>query len=94
MAKYSIMKFGAYFKDFNCISYSIKMSLFFRIDILPETIKPYNADDANQFKQIVVFDCRGYQPVEFKPLVIESIKAFLFHRINLSSGFFQGWMVG
>ena len=38
------------------------------LDILPETIKPYNSEDANQFKAIVVFDCRGYQPVEFEPL--------------------------
>ena len=33
-------------------------------DILPETITSYNIEDTEKFKTIVVFDCRGYIPVE------------------------------
>ncbi|CAF0713683.1 unnamed protein product [Brachionus calyciflorus] len=36
------------------------------INILPETLKSYNADDSENFKTIIVFDCRGYLPVEFE----------------------------
>ncbi len=38
-------------------------------DILPETIQSYNSDDAEQFKTIIVFDCRGYQIEDFEPAV-------------------------
>jgi len=37
------------------------------IDIMADTIKPYNMSDNNKFKTIVVFDCRGLEPVEFSP---------------------------
>ena len=37
------------------------------IDILEDSIKSYDAADSNQFKTIVVFDCRGVEPVEFSP---------------------------
>lgn len=39
------------------------------IDIMKDTITSYNADDSNQFKTIVVFDCRGVEPVDFSPRV-------------------------
>ncbi|KAH3695671.1 hypothetical protein DPMN_083129, partial [Dreissena polymorpha] len=39
------------------------------IDILPDTISSYNAEDSNQFKTVVVFDCRGVEPVDFSPRV-------------------------
>ena len=38
-------------------------------DILRDTIKPYNAEDSNKFKTIVVFDCRGVEPIDFSPRV-------------------------
>ncbi|XP_048457668.1 CXXC motif containing zinc binding protein isoform X2 [Rhincodon typus] len=37
------------------------------IDILKDTIKPYNADDSEKFKTIVHFECRGLEPVDFQP---------------------------
>ena len=38
-------------------------------DILKDTMKPYTADDSNKFKTVVVFDCRGVEPVDFSPRV-------------------------
>merc|ERR1719168_194809 len=37
------------------------------IDILPDSISSYNMSDNNKFKTIVVFDCRGLEPVDFSP---------------------------
>ncbi|XP_067626428.1 UPF0587 protein CG4646 [Eurosta solidaginis] len=37
------------------------------IDIVEKTNEPYTQDDAGKFKAIVVFDCRGVEPVEFSP---------------------------
>ncbi|XP_032074374.1 CXXC motif containing zinc binding protein isoform X3 [Thamnophis elegans] len=37
------------------------------IDILSQTIKPYNAEDNETFKTIVEFECRGLEPVDFQP---------------------------
>ena len=37
------------------------------IDILPDTIASYDMKDNNKFKTIVVFDCRGLEPVDFSP---------------------------
>uniref|UniRef100_A0A8C3F6D5 CXXC motif containing zinc binding protein n=1 Tax=Chrysemys picta bellii TaxID=8478 RepID=A0A8C3F6D5_CHRPI len=37
------------------------------IDILRDTIKPYNAEDSEKFKTIVEFECRGLEPVDFQP---------------------------
>ena len=39
------------------------------IDILKDTIKPYTEDDSGHFKTVVVFDCRGVEPVDFSPRV-------------------------
>ncbi|XP_009285657.1 PREDICTED: UPF0587 protein C1orf123 homolog isoform X1 [Aptenodytes forsteri] len=37
------------------------------LDILSQTIKPYNAEDSEKFKTIVEFECRGLEPVDFQP---------------------------
>ncbi|XP_075280573.1 CXXC motif containing zinc binding protein isoform X3 [Opisthocomus hoazin] len=37
------------------------------VDILSQTIKPYNAEDSEKFKTIVEFECRGLEPVDFQP---------------------------
>merc|ERR1711915_14940 len=37
------------------------------IDILADTIKPYNAEDSERFKTMVQFECRGLEPVDFWP---------------------------
>ena len=37
------------------------------IDILGESITPYNAEDNERFKTIVQFECRGLEPVDFQP---------------------------
>ncbi|XP_016774052.4 CXXC motif containing zinc binding protein isoform X2 [Pan troglodytes] len=37
------------------------------IEILSSTIKPYNAEDNENFKTIVEFECRGLEPVDFQP---------------------------
>lgn len=39
------------------------------LDILKDTIKPYTADDSGHLKTMVVFDCRGVEPIEFSPRV-------------------------
>ncbi|XP_060070390.1 CXXC motif containing zinc binding protein-like [Ylistrum balloti] len=39
------------------------------IDIIKDSIKPYNIDDSGKFKTVVVFDCRGMEPVDFSPRV-------------------------
>ncbi len=36
----------------------------FNKGILPETVTSYNMENAEQYKTIAVFDCRGYIPVE------------------------------
>uniref|UniRef100_A0A8C2IUK5 CXXC motif containing zinc binding protein n=2 Tax=Cyprinus carpio TaxID=7962 RepID=A0A8C2IUK5_CYPCA len=48
-----------------------KCKLCFRensIDILRDTITPYNAEDSERFKTIVQFECRGLEPVDFQPM--------------------------
>jgi len=37
------------------------------MDILKDTIKPYDADDSGSFKSVVTFECRGMEPVDFSP---------------------------
>ncbi|XP_074077505.1 CXXC motif containing zinc binding protein isoform X2 [Macrotis lagotis] len=37
------------------------------IDILSNSIKPYDAEDSEKFKTIVEFECRGLEPVDFQP---------------------------
>jgi len=37
------------------------------IDILPDTITSYDMENNNKYKTIVVFDCRGLEPVDFSP---------------------------
>lgn len=39
------------------------------IDIVDKSNAPYTADDSGAFKTIVVFECRGAEPVEFSPRV-------------------------
>ncbi|XP_053206956.1 CXXC motif containing zinc binding protein-like [Panonychus citri] len=35
--------------------------------ILPETIQSYSDDDSPKLKTMVVFDCRGIEPIEYQP---------------------------
>ncbi|XP_021469711.2 CXXC motif containing zinc binding protein [Oncorhynchus mykiss] len=37
------------------------------IDIMRDTITPYNAEDSERFKTMVQFECRGLEPVDFQP---------------------------
>jgi len=37
------------------------------IDILPDSLQPYSAEDVPLHKTIVVFDCRGVEPSAFEP---------------------------
>uniref|UniRef100_A0A8P4KI11 CXXC motif containing zinc binding protein n=1 Tax=Dicentrarchus labrax TaxID=13489 RepID=A0A8P4KI11_DICLA len=37
------------------------------IDILGDTITPYNAEDSERFKTMVQFECRGLEPIDFEP---------------------------
>uniref|UniRef100_A0A3B4H1X7 CXXC motif containing zinc binding protein n=1 Tax=Pundamilia nyererei TaxID=303518 RepID=A0A3B4H1X7_9CICH len=37
------------------------------IDILGDTITPYNAENSETFKTMVQFECRGLEPVDFQP---------------------------
>ncbi|XP_076441463.1 UPF0587 protein v1g245604-like [Babylonia areolata] len=35
------------------------------IDIIKESLAPYNAEDAGKYKTLVKFDCRGVSPTDF-----------------------------
>nr|CAG4641329.1 EOG090X0HQJ [Eulimnadia texana] len=37
------------------------------LDIIPESVAQYTADDQGKFKKIVTFDCRGIEPTDFSP---------------------------
>ncbi|XP_050402184.1 UPF0587 protein v1g245604 [Patella vulgata] len=37
------------------------------IDIIKDSLSSYMSEDSGKFKTIVTFDCRGVQPIEFKP---------------------------
>ncbi|KAG8188046.1 hypothetical protein JTE90_009920 [Oedothorax gibbosus] len=39
------------------------------VEILPESRKMYTAEDSETFKTIVVFDCRGVEPIDFSPRI-------------------------
>ncbi|KXJ18977.1 UPF0587 protein [Exaiptasia diaphana] len=39
----------------------------FTVDIVKDSAKEYTADDSNQFKTMVTFDCRGVEPTAFSP---------------------------
>lgn len=39
------------------------------MDILKDSIKPYNEEDSERFKTVVAFECRGIEPVDFSPRV-------------------------
>jgi len=39
------------------------------IDIVSDSLKAYSEEDMGKFKTIVVFDCRGVQPVDFSPRI-------------------------
>jgi len=39
------------------------------IDIVPDSLRPYTADDVPRFKTVVVFDCRGVEPTLFEPRI-------------------------
>uniref|UniRef100_A0A7E4ULD8 C2H2-type domain-containing protein n=1 Tax=Panagrellus redivivus TaxID=6233 RepID=A0A7E4ULD8_PANRE len=49
----------------NCPFCAIQYS----IHILPDSYKPYDANKNEQWQQIVRFDCRGMEPVDFDPTV-------------------------
>lgn len=35
------------------------------VDIIPDSVTPYTAEDSDQFKKLVVFDCRGVEPTDY-----------------------------
>lgn len=37
------------------------------VEILPDYLKKYTADDSETYKTIVAFDCRGVEPIDFSP---------------------------
>lgn len=39
------------------------------MDILPDSIGSYNIENDGKFVTMVVFDCRGVEPVDFQPTV-------------------------
>lgn len=56
-------------------------SFTFYIDILKDSIKPYNEEDSERFKTVVAFECRGIEPVDFSPRVSLVLKVFLSQRL-------------
>ncbi|KAJ8979372.1 hypothetical protein NQ317_004129 [Molorchus minor] len=57
------------------------------LDIVPGSHGKYTSDDQNNFKTIVVFDCRGIEPIDFSPSEGWIAKAeesgHIFENINL-----------
>ncbi|XP_073845660.1 UPF0587 protein GA18326 [Musca autumnalis] len=45
------------------------------IDIVEKSNETYTQDDSGKFKTIVIFDCRGAEPVEFSPRAGWIVKA-------------------
>ncbi|CAH8580189.1 unnamed protein product [Dicrocoelium dendriticum] len=39
------------------------------IDIVPDSVTPYNAEDSGEFKTIVTFECRGVDLLSFSPRI-------------------------
>uniref|UniRef100_UPI00358F5018 CXXC motif containing zinc binding protein isoform X4 n=1 Tax=Myxine glutinosa TaxID=7769 RepID=UPI00358F5018 len=60
------------------------------IDIIRESIKPYCAEDSEQFRTMVMFECRGLEPTAFSPrggFVAEGAKSGTpFLDVNLLEG--------
>ncbi|XP_030373014.1 UPF0587 protein GA18326 [Scaptodrosophila lebanonensis] len=58
------------------------------IDIVDKSNVAYTVDDAGSFKTIVIFDCRGVEPVEFSPrtgwIVHSSENGQTFQDVDLS----------
>ena len=58
--------------------------------ILEDTIKPYTSADQGSFKDIVTFDCRGLNPIDFSPrdcwIAIASDGGKEFKNVDLSDG--------
>lgn len=40
---------------------------FYSTAVIPESLASYTGDDSPRFKQMVAFDCRGAEPIEFNP---------------------------
>jgi len=59
------------------------------IDIIPDSLQSYTADDVPRFRTIVAFDCRGVEPTAFEPRMGWSANAVesnaLFSNIDLTS---------
>ena len=55
------------------------------IDIIKDSITPYNTNES--FKTIVVFECRGVEPVDFSPRVCLLCYIILFIILILQVGF-------
>ncbi|XP_022344576.2 CXXC motif containing zinc binding protein-like [Crassostrea virginica] len=37
------------------------------IDIVRDSLKPYSEKDVGKFSTVVIFDCRGIEPIDFSP---------------------------
>lgn len=42
------------------------------LDIVKDSIKPYNMEDSNSFKSVVEFEGRGVEPIDFEPRVSQN----------------------
>ena len=43
--------------------------LFPCTDIVRDSLKPYSEKDVGKFSTVVMFDCRGIEPIDFSPRV-------------------------
>lgn len=58
------------------------------IDIIKDSLKPY-ADQEQKFQTVVVFECRGMEPIDFSPRcgwVAEGTERTLFDEVELQEG--------
>ncbi len=46
------------------------------VDIIHDSVREYGREDTGQFKQLVAFDCRGMEPVDFSLRDGWTVKAF------------------
>lgn len=55
--------------------FAIRTSIYERVSHIFVVSAVYTQDDAGKFKTIVVFDCRGAEPMEFSPRTGWIVKA-------------------
>lgn len=63
-------------------------------DVVEDSLKSYDFTDANRFKSVVAFDCRGMEPVELSPRDGWEVKGFKVDEDGEGDGSLSGKVFG